>query len=216
MSMAQSLEQTMAKDACDCYDFSSSKKDKDSFMNEFINTCFKMSFFKFKDDIQKTFGISDSTDYSSGYDLGKKIAPKILHYLVMDCDKFYHLFDSLRWSGRENIDRDSVKKDLGTYKELIKERQTNREIYFSRGFAYFQLGKYNRAKEDFKKSIQMDGTFGLPYLYLGLTKELKGDLRGAKVDYQKSLDLTGIQEISLLISIVERKERERNVRQHRV
>jgi len=182
-------------------------------MDQFMDRCLKVSFFKYKNEIIKTFDIKDTTDYSSGYVFGRKLAPMIFGAMIIDCDKFYFYFDSLRWSGKSTIDKNKVEQDLVKAKNDIGIDKTNPANYFSRGMAYFQLDEYKKAKKDFEKSIELNNAFGPAYLYLGWLKEIKGDFIGAKTDYEKSQVLMGKDELVVLIAIAERKERERNARQ---
>jgi tetratricopeptide (TPR) repeat protein len=211
----QTVDEKIADEACNCFHLNSAS-DRSQFMSEFMEKCVKVSFFKYKDEIIKTFDIKDTTDYSLGYDLGKKIAPKIFSSLIMNCDKFYFYFDSLRWSGKSTIDKSKVEQDLIKAKKDIKIDRTNSINYFLGGMAYFQLDEYKKAKRNFEKSIELNDTYGPAYLYLGWIKEIKGDFIGAKLDYEKSFNLIGKSEIILLVAIAERKERERNARQHKL
>ena len=214
--VGQTVDEKISEEACNCFHLNYSKSDKSQFMDEFMDKCLKASFFKYKKEILQAFNIKDTTDYSLGYDLGKKFAPKIFASMIMTCDKFYFYFDSLRWSGRCTIDRSKVEQDLLKAKKDVSLDKRNPTNYFLRGMAYFQLDEYKKAKKDFKKSTELNNTFGPAYLYLGWTKEIKGDFVGAKLDYEKSLSLIGNSEIMLLIAIAERKERERNVRQQKL
>jgi len=214
--VGQTVDEKISEEACNCFLLNYSKSDESQFMNEFMDKCLKASFFKHKEEILKAFNIKDTTDYSLGYDLGRKFVPKIFSSMIMTCDKFYFYFDSLRWSGRNTIDRSKVEQDILKTKKDISLDKSNSTNYFLRGMAYFQLDEYKKAKRDFKKSTELNSSFGPAYLYLGWTKEIKGDFIGAKFDYEKSLSLIGKSEIILLIAIAERKERERNSRQQKL
>lgn len=207
----QLLEQRIGTDACVCFE-STLSEGKHGAMEGFINTCLKESLSKYKDEILKKFEITDTTEHLIGYKLGQKLAPEVMRFMVLDCDKFYYFFDSLRSSGKSNIDKSKVENDLAQSEEKIRNGEKTSETYFSRGMAYFKLEKFGKAKKDFEKSIELNDSFGPVYLYLGWTKEMLGDFPGARSDYQRSMELLRKNEIKLFISIAERKERDSKAR----
>jgi tetratricopeptide (TPR) repeat protein len=202
----QIVEKTIAIETCSCIEQADSKNLNIPF-EKTIEACLKESIMKRKAEIATFFDIQDTTDYAKGYSLGKEMSPKIFSVMIKECDRFYHYFDSLRQPRTKSLDQIEIKKNISILTERLNNDENLAELYFARGMAYFLLG-FDEAEIDFKKALELNKTLGLVYLYQGWIKEIQQNFPGAKSDYQKCLELTGNTNLLVLISIVERKERD--------
>lgn len=201
---SQTLTEKIAREACTCFK-SPGVKNKDKFMEEFISSCLNNSMLKFKDEIVQSMDTTQG--YSAGYEFGKKSAPEIMGIMVLECDKFYAFFDSLRWSGRASADLTLIRQRVKAANEKIESGNHESMVYLDRGMAYFQLDEYSLAKIDLEEAIKIDSTLGGAYMFRGWIKEIDGDFLGAKEDYQKCLEITHQSAIMLFVNTAERKIR---------
>ncbi|MDP2886254.1 MAG: protein kinase [Ignavibacteria bacterium] len=83
---------------------------------------------------------------------------------------------------------------LGRHDEAIREITRAREldplsliINTNVAYAHYFAGEYDKAVEQFCRTIEMDSTFGLAHLRLGLTYEELGNLNEGIVELQKAM-----------------------------
>jgi tetratricopeptide (TPR) repeat protein len=203
---AQSLEQKIADETWVCFIAPTTSTDFETFFMNFINTCLKESFFKFKEDIERIYDPNGEDDYDAGVQFGTEFTPKVLKQLILECDKFYIFLDSIRWGSIMQGDIEKSKRDIEMLNGKIDEDKDNIQLHFMRGLSYFQGGDYEKAKIDFDKTLEINQEFGPSYVCLGWINEINQDFIAAKKCYERAYELTGNDQLSLIfISIMERK-----------
>jgi tetratricopeptide (TPR) repeat protein len=202
---AQIIEEKIGNDACICLDTLTFADDSDAFMQSFMKTCLQNSFLKFEDEIKGTFGVSGDNGYSEGYEVGKNLAPKVFGSLVLNCDKFFYFFDSLRFAGKNAGDKSAIDSMFLLIDRKIKFGEKNVDSYYGRAMCFFLLGKYKKSRQDLETILSLDENFAAAYLYRGWVKEIHKDYEGAKSDYQRYMDLTGSNLAIILVNVVKRK-----------
>jgi tetratricopeptide (TPR) repeat protein len=202
----------MAEYSCNCFDLTFPKSDKSQYMDVFVQKCLAESVYRFKAEIMTTFNYRDTTDRDAGAELGERMAPMIFAELIMNCDNFFNYFDSLKWNMVKNGSRDEVSSNLKSIDQQMTDGQLTSAHYAYRGTCYFNLGDHVKAKTDLDKAIELDSAAGSAYMLRGLIKEIDGDFIAAKTDFEKCLEFTKESHMTLLITIAERKERDRKHR----
>jgi tetratricopeptide (TPR) repeat protein len=126
----------------------------------------------------------------------------------------YRLFYAWDWQGAENELRRAKELNpnypeayhfyshylqvTGRTKEAIIEIKRGLElapiaidINGELGFAYYYASEYDRAIEQFRKTLEMDPTFMLSYLFIGQAYEQKGMYEAAVAELNKAKTLSG-------------------------
>ncbi len=73
--------------------------------------------------------------------------------------------------------------------QLKTEKAPAAWMYFNRGLAFKLIGKFNAARRDYSKAIELDPTFAPAYANRGNVLILLNDIEGALADYRKALAL---------------------------
>jgi tetratricopeptide (TPR) repeat protein len=74
------------------------------------------------------------------------------------------------------------------YSAAIEASPYKAKYRYHRGMAYFELKKYAKAREDFERTLTMEGGDADLYVKLGFLKQQENDLHGALADYSKALE----------------------------
>ncbi len=74
------------------------------------------------------------------------------------------------------------------YDELLKENYQSAELQNNYGLALFYLDKLDEAIEKFKKAIEIDATFALPYANIGLVYMNMGEYEKAEQFFLEALE----------------------------
>ncbi|NDJ52490.1 MAG: tetratricopeptide repeat protein [Chloroflexi bacterium] len=72
---------------------------------------------------------------------------------------------------------------------LVERLPDNATVRDALGLGYFHLGLYDLALEEFDVAIELDPTLARAYLNRGSTLEFLGDLQGARIDYERAVEL---------------------------
>ena len=59
---------------------------------------------------------------------------------------------------------------------------------YHRGVAYFELQRFSEARQDFERTLAMEGADADLYVKLGFLKQQENDLHGALADYNKAIE----------------------------
>lgn len=79
------------------------------------------------------------------------------------------------------------KEACNIYNELLKENYQSAELYNNYGLALFYLDKFDEAIENFKKAIEIDTDFALPYANMGLIYLNNGNYEKAEHFFLQAL-----------------------------
>jgi tetratricopeptide (TPR) repeat protein len=74
------------------------------------------------------------------------------------------------------------------YTKAIELNPKKSKYIYHRGLAYFQLSKYEEAKNDFQATLAMDGGNADIYVKLAFLKQQENDLKGAIEGYTKAIE----------------------------
>lgn len=100
------------------------------------------------------------------------------------------VFESVRYTLRKDIFWQRVRTiylELLALESLEARPTTNAQECYHRGMAYYELGLYDEAIRDFTLALRYAPEFADLYHNRALAKENKGDLVGAREDYESSL-----------------------------
>lgn len=194
---------TLAKlsaEFCDCVNNSNAVGDK------IIREC-TASFMRgpsFQEYVSDSIITPGDTAKLNGYEAGQKLWLKIQSKLVYECDRFFIIADSLKYSGWAKRDTAEARKKLT---DVDKRLQTDSSgaAYLTKAALHLQLLELDESAEAIKQFVQKSPSHPGGFLYSGMIHELKGDYARAVSDYKKVKDLTGKQEVELFIAIAERK-----------
>jgi len=123
----------------------------------------------------------------------------LLAVVLLGCDNA----DSLKKKGDERFAAGDIEQAITFYDKAIKKKPSA-EIYYSRGYSYFQLEKYNSALSDFNDALNLDKDHADAYKWRGATydiledypnavSDLKNYTRVVKDDYVAFTTLSSIQ-----------------------
>lgn len=74
------------------------------------------------------------------------------------------------------------------YSAAIDASPYKAKYRYHRGMAYFQLQQYTEARQDFERTLAMEGADADLYVKLGFLKQQEKDLHGALADYNKAIE----------------------------
>lgn len=74
------------------------------------------------------------------------------------------------------------------YSTAITLKPSKSKYLYHRGIVYFQIGDYEKAKNDFLSTLAIDGGNADIYLKLGFLKQQENDLQGAIEGYTKAIE----------------------------
>ena len=100
--------------------------------------------------------------------------------------------------GLKNLDCEIYNEAIKCFNILLDDDPLNYEYYCYRGRAYHGLELFNRAINDFHKSVKINKSYADGYYYLGLTELRIDNIDAAIVDFQIAADL-GNQKAKQLI-----------------
>lgn len=79
--------------------------------------------------------------------------------------------------------------ELPVLEKLIDIDPSDAYYYLKRSDAYFYLGNYEKAKSDLQKALSLDEEYACWIFYkLGWIDEMRGDMMGALINYEMSID----------------------------
>jgi len=103
--------------------------------------------------------------------------------------KKVNLFEAKKKEGNELFSSGQYQQALDTYSECLaidpENDSINSTIYSNRAAAYMKLGKYEQAKEDCDKTIQMDPNYVKAYLRRATCNAQLGNHEDVVRDYEK-------------------------------
>lgn len=86
------------------------------------------------------------------------------------------------------------------FQKLIAAAPTGKE-YFFYGENFFKNDNVNQAKAMYKKGAELDPENAFPIVGMGKIKYIKGDVAGAKVEFEKAIDMTKGKNPEILMEI---------------
>ena len=107
---------------------------------------------------------------------------------AIEVNEFSQLTDILYFY--RAVSKSKLNNHLGAiedYTNAIKTNPYKSKYIYHRALAYFQVGEYDNAKNDFQATLAMDGENADIYLKLGFLKQQENDLKGAIEDYSKAI-----------------------------
>ena len=124
-----------------------------------------------------------------GFMLEKKKDPKAIQYFDNAI-----LVDSLNVSGhfaRASYlhNNDQLQKAVKAYQNIHRISPQYADAYYNCGLAYLELDSVKLASDQFGLAVKMKPTHIMAYYYRGIVAEMKGDIPGAKKDFQHALNL---------------------------
>ncbi len=205
--VGQSLEDRLAEISCQCLDSINISEAFDLPIECIKNTSFKdEQIINHFDSLSKVpFGDS----YQTGYDWGLKHMPQVFAQMIFSCDRFYHLIESLRNAGFQNMDTVGVIDDLRRADSLINSGGSQIEGYFTKATNFMFWGKLDSALINANQVLELYSEFAGGFFLRGQIHEKMGQYHLAKSDYETCIKLPNSPVTTiLLIKIAERKIRE--------
>jgi len=86
-------------------------------------------------------------------------------------------------------DKNRLQDALEVYDELIRISPQFTAAYFNSGLLYMDLDSLGRARQMFDMAVKVDPAYVKAYYYRAVSREMTGDLAGAKTDYEQALRL---------------------------
>jgi tetratricopeptide (TPR) repeat protein len=86
-------------------------------------------------------------------------------------------------------DQNRLQEALEVYDELIRISPQFTAAYFNSGLLYLDLDSLDRARQMFDMAVKVDPAYVKAYYYRAVSREMMGDLAGAKTDYEQALRL---------------------------
>ncbi len=100
------------------------------------------------------------------------------------------LTETVAPSSRSENDIDPrVTADITGYTEEIHRNPNDSEAYNNRGYAYSEIGDFDRALADFEAVIRLSPDDPTGYMNRGVAKFTLGDTAGAMADYETAINL---------------------------
>lgn len=81
-----------------------------------------------------------------------------------------------------------VQAAIEDYSAAIQASPYKAKYRYHRGLAYFELQQYAAARQDFERTLAMEGEDADLYVKLGFLKQQEKDLHGALADYSKAIE----------------------------
>jgi tetratricopeptide (TPR) repeat protein len=103
--------------------------------------------------------------------------------------------------------RGKVIESLESYREAVKRRPKDEDVYIDFGRAYHELARYPNAAEAFERALEIDPNNLKARSFLGVTKFLQRDKAGALEEYFAVLKLDAKTAAQLLKSYQELSEK---------
>jgi tetratricopeptide (TPR) repeat protein len=205
-SFAQTeLEKNYASDVCKCLTEKATNKDltKDNFI-----LCFKSALAPQEELIKvEALRLYGDTSYLSGYKLGEELSKKTMVSLVNDCDTYFHLVDTLRYSNYNQMDKDSLQKSFSEMNQSA-ETPNDKNFLLNRANAAFILKKYPLALVDIHDVLSEDSLNVRAMIIKAWIYEINGEFAAAKTWFEKAAKITKNVSINIMVEVVKRKERE--------
>jgi tetratricopeptide (TPR) repeat protein len=152
--------------------------------------------------------IDSLNSYDDGYKWGMQYFENNQLKFILECDAWYRFIDSARYSFLGEMDSATQIKKIDTITQFLNKHGDQSDYYRQRGMAYFSLSKYDQAKKDFDKALNLPDANPQNLYFRGWIAELKGNYDEALTDYKLAREITGVIYIDNLIGIAERKKKE--------
>lgn len=205
---AQSLENRLAAEQCECFEhIDFVNKPVPMIMDEF-GKCLVAVLEKHRSEIEMMLANVDSSDYYAGYQMGNPAAPRIIRKMVFQCDRYFHFSDTSRWATLPKLSKQQLEQQVESIGESINSGHIDPEVYFSRGVTYFQLEEFDHADVDFRTAMKLNEDFAPAYRFIGWIKEIQEDFDGARIYYERYVQLSNASDMEVFFYILDRKRQE--------
>lgn len=84
------------------------------------------------------------------------------------------------------IIQNDYKTAIDLYNKVIEEENSDKFVFFNRGYCYFQQLDYENGKKDFQKAADLDPSFGNAWYNLAVCLFNTGDYQGSREALQKA------------------------------
>lgn len=91
--------------------------------------------------------------------------------------------------GGAEIDLENWSGAIVRYSEILEFEQLEPSVWFLRGYAYYNSGKYVKAKEDFDEAIKLDPEYSEAYSQRSIVRDELGQTDLALQDIEKALEI---------------------------
>lgn len=203
-SLAQTeLEKKYGVSVCEC--LSQKGVDNELSKNNFVE-CFKSSLAPYQELIKtESLRLYGDTSYLSGYRLGGELSKNTMVSLVNDCDTYFHLVDTLRYSPYNEMNKDSLQK---SFAEMNQLEQKDVEFLVDRAHAAFILKKYEMALVDIQDILAQDSLNVRSIAIKAWIYELNKEYAASYKLYTQVAEITKNVSFKIFAELVKRKERE--------
>lgn len=205
-SQAQSdtLVKQVAAASCDCFGDSRNTKD---LSEDAFTECIAFPLMENNELVmQECLRIYGDTTEETLYKFGKAVFNKIKITLVDECDDYFILMDSLRYSALTNLNEDSLQRELKWFNSKSKAPDSS-TFFTDRGILKLQLRDTSGAYYDLERAVRLKEDNIPARLFRGWALEMKKQYDKAANDFQYVADNTGDANYALLVAIVKRKRR---------
>lgn len=173
--------------------------------NDIIADCFELAVYKFeKEFTEEVLRLYGDTTEENAARLGTELAGRAAINLIGECDAYFYLMDSIRYTEFRNLDEDSLKNQLS--KLNSPDRKETEGILSQKALLYFQLKSYDSTLVYSDAALNMNGNNTLCLFLKAWAKELKGDYDEAITLYNQVADMTKQQNYYIFSEIAKKKK----------
>lgn len=206
LSLGQSISSRMSVDACECF---SSKIDQtqseEMALRSFASICLT-SLMKSMEDELKTFIDPEliKSEYEQGRELGLKLYFELQNLMISGCDSFFKFIDKAK-SRKEILSPGISRNKISQLTKTINEGNDSEQNYYERAIVHYFSDDLNKAMKDANTAIRKNKNYWPAYVLKGQIYEVREDFKKAHKYYSKAHEITGSNEVLLLVTIAERK-----------
>lgn len=190
---AQSIEDKLSNDFCDCYNEKQEILESDFDVDLFFS-CYESVVTNNVDDIKRiafkkidTSKISHDEAYKLGYEYGKKLVSDIQEKLINECNSYYKLIPLISETMLKNMPNDKSLVKIDSLTRLIDVNNKNNVLIWERGAYKIGNKDYESARSDFNLCLEQDSSFVQARFFLAWSYQLEGNPKEAIKEYQKVL-----------------------------
>lgn len=190
------IDSIVSTGVCNC--LSSSKTTRIDDLDNCIGMAIMQDSVLFISEVQRVMG---DTSEQSAYEFGRRLSKRIMVDMIRDCDVFYHMFDSLRRSGFNELDLDSLRSVANAlYKQSGNAPSV--DYYFSQGLVHVREGKWAEGLADFDAVLKLKPDLENPLFFRAYCLENLGRYDEAIALYEYLANGTGKEDYRVFAAIV--------------
>lgn len=199
-----SLDAKLSKSVCICLD---SVKALEDFTEDIFGECLQKNTQSFYNLLMEACMLKygDTTKENSER-FGVELMERISNNMVHNCDAYFIFIDSFRYKHYDNLNKDSLKKQLAVLNNT-KDLEKDKYFYSNRISSFFHLKMYDSALKDIEIVLKEDISNIQALTTKAWINEIRGDYSQAITLYEKAAQLSNNKGLYTLIEVVKRKRK---------